>query len=106
MRDILLSSKFISLTPFQINILLGEADHDESNKIDFMKFSFIIKDMSENVFSLNSLSTASELVKQGTIKEEDVEDSYISNIELFKIFKKYDKKYEWISWARWVYGVP
>ena len=90
LRDIILNSKFISLTPFQINILIGEADQDEDKKIDYIKFSFIVKEMSENVFSVRSLSTAAELVKQGTVKEEDIEYSYISNIDLFKIFKKYD----------------
>ena len=49
----------------------------------------------DNLYKLYKLidktvSTAAELVKQGTVKEEDVEDSYISNLELFKIFKKYD----------------
>ena len=90
LRDIILNSKFISLTPFQINILIGEAEQDDNKKIDYIKFSFIVKEMSENVFSVRSLSTAAELVKQGTMKEEDIEYSYISNIDLFKIFKRYD----------------
>ena len=91
LRYILLHSKFISLTPFQIHILLGQAEQDEERKVDYANFSFIIKEMVNNVFSFDSLSTAAELVKMGTVKQEDVEDTYISNLDLFKIFKKYDK---------------
>ena len=64
---------------------------DEEGKGNYKQFSYKVKEMIDNVYSIDALSTAAELIKNDVIKEEDVEDTYISNLDLFKIFKKYDQ---------------
>jgi len=91
LREILLNSKFIALTPFQIHILLGQAVQDEDGMVNYKQFSTKAKEMIENVYSVEALSTAADLIKNSVVKEEDIEQTYISNLDLFKIFKKYDK---------------
>ena len=91
LRQILLDSKFISLTPFQIHILLGQAVQDDKGCVNYRNFSFKVKEMIDNVYSIEALSQAADLIKNEVIKQDDVEDTYISDLDLFKIFKKYDK---------------
>jgi calmodulin len=91
MREVLRNSKFVALSPFQIHIVLGQSELDDNKCINYQKFTFRVKEMIDNVFSVDALSHAADLVKEGTVKEDDIEQTYISNLDLFKIFKKYDK---------------
>jgi hypothetical protein len=71
--------------------LLGQAVQDDNGLVNYKNFSFKVKEMIDSVYSVEALSTAADLIKNEVIKEEDVEDTYISNLDLFKIFKKYDR---------------
>lgn len=91
MREVLKESKFIALSPFQIHVLLGQAEIDEDRFLNYQKFSFKVREMIDNIFSVEALSKSADLIKQETVKMDDIERSYISNLDLFQIFKKYDR---------------
>jgi len=91
MNDILKNSKFILLSPFQIHTVLGQAEIDEKRYLNYRKFVFKVKEMINSLFSVEALSESAELIKQGKVSEEEVKQTYISNLDLFKIFKEYDR---------------
>ncbi len=52
----MLKSKFITLTPFQISVLLGQAAPDEDNMVNYKAFSFKVKAMIDELFNLETMS--------------------------------------------------
>lgn len=91
LRDVLFKSKIITLSPFQIQILMGLTSPDKDGAVNYKAFSYRAKDMIDELFSLDTLNSVAHLIGQGVIKRESVQPCAISNLELFKTFKKYDK---------------
>jgi len=56
LREVLLASKMINLTPFQIFVLIGSANPDKDGFVNYKSFAGKIKDMIDGVFSLENLS--------------------------------------------------
>jgi Ca2+-binding EF-hand superfamily protein len=91
MNEILRNSKFVALSPFQIHVLLGQAELDERRFISYKNFVIRVGEMIESVFTVEALNDTAEMIKAESVKQDDIEHTYISNLELFKIFKKYDQ---------------
>ena len=87
----MLKSKFITLTPFQISVLLGQAAPDEDNMVNYKAFSFKVKAMIDELFNLETMSQVAKYIQQGVVSEEMAEMPMITNLELFKLFKQFDK---------------
>jgi Ca2+-binding EF-hand superfamily protein len=71
--------------------VLGQADIDEKRYLNYRKFVFKVKEMISNLYSVEALSEAAEKIKAEKVTEDDVKQTYISNLDLFKLFKTYDK---------------
>jgi Ca2+-binding EF-hand superfamily protein len=91
MREILRNSKFVALSPFQIHMLLGQAVLDEKRFVNYQNFVIRVKEMIESVFTVEAINDTAEMILSKTVDKEDIEHTYISNLDLFKIFKVYDK---------------
>lgn len=90
MNDILRNSKFVVLSPFQIHMVLGQAELDEKRFVNYQNFVIKVKEMIDSVYSLKAMADLAEMIESEKIKEDDIEQTYISNLDLFKLFKQYD----------------
>jgi Ca2+-binding EF-hand superfamily protein len=91
MREILRNSKFVALSPFQIHMLLGQAVLDDKRFVNYQNFVIRVKEMIESVFTVEAINDTAEMILSKAVDKEDIEHTYISNLDLFKIFKVYDK---------------
>jgi len=74
-REVLLQSKMVSLTPLQVQILIGLSKPDHNGMINYKEFSFKCKDMIDELFSMKSLKDKSLLIQQGSyIKPDEHEE--------------------------------
>ena len=90
MNDILRNSKFVVLSPFQIHMVLGQAELDERRFVNYQNFIIKVKEMIDSVYSLEALSNLADMLASEEVKEDEIEQTYISNLDLFKLFKQYD----------------
>ena len=90
MNDILRNSKFVVLSPFQIHMVLGQAELDERRFVNYQNFVIKVKEMIDSVYSLEALSNLADMLASEDVKEDEIEQTYISNLDLFKLFKQYD----------------
>lgn len=90
MNDVLRNSKFIVLSPFQIHMVLGQAELDELRFVNYSNFVIKVKEMIDSVYSLDAISDLADMIASQKVKPEEVEQTYISNLDLFKLFKQYD----------------
>lgn len=61
-KDVLLKSKKVNLTPFQIHMLIGLSDPDVHGMVSYKEFSFKCRDMINELFSMKSLSEKASLI--------------------------------------------
>lgn len=61
-KEVLLESKKVNLTPFQINVLIGLSEPDKDCMVDYKMFSFKCKDLINDLFSMKSMSDKATLV--------------------------------------------
>ena len=85
-QEVLLISKKVNLTPFQIQILIGLSAPDEKGRIRYKEFSHKCKDMIEELFSMKSMSEKATLIKQGTFTAPDnLEEIKLTKLEMFNV---------------------
>ena len=72
-------------------MLLGQAVLDEKRFVNYQNFVIRVKEMIESVFTVEALNDTAEMILSKAVDKEDIEHTYISNLDLFKIFKVYDK---------------
>lgn len=90
MNEILRNSKFIVLSPFQIHMVLGQAELDEERMVNYQNFVIKVKEAIDSIYSLDALSDLADMISSEKVKPDEVEQTYISNLDLFKLFKQYD----------------
>lgn len=90
-KNIMLHSKIIHLTPLQIHMLLGLSNPDGDNFVDYREFSLAAKSFIEQYFLLDVQ------VNKANIKQLTQESKYRKSLikmdkyEVFQLFKKYDR---------------
>jgi len=72
--------------------LLGLSCPDAAGCVNYKVFSAKAKDMVEEMFALDQLQLTSDLILNGTVSYDKIEEGEsMTNLELFKLFKNYDK---------------
>ena len=75
----------VILTPFQINVLLGFSSPDSKGMVHYAKFAEAIKDLIQNMFSINALKRKAQLIQLGQFKPSNLVLPIYGDIELFKV---------------------
>lgn len=68
MRKILSDAKELTLTPCEINLILGLANHNEDGKINVEHFQGVFKTTVMKMFSIDSRRRKAQLVQLGTFR--------------------------------------
>lgn len=90
-QESLLKSKKTTLTPFQIQYLLGHSKPDKQGLIDYREFALECKEMICQVFSVKSLSDKATLIQTGSFKvPENLGDFSLDGLELLKVISSID----------------
>lgn len=85
-QRVLLDSKKVNLTPFQIQIIIGQSNPDENGLVNYKEFSFKCKEYITELFSMKSLAEKASLIQQGAFKPaENLEEINLSKLDLFKV---------------------
>ena len=67
-RKIISDSKQLTLTPCEINLILGFANHNEDGKIEIAHFQRIFAKIVTNMFSIDARRRKAQLVQLGTFR--------------------------------------
>lgn len=70
---------------------MGMTNPDKNGKINYKAFSFKVKSMVDELFNLDQLDKIANMISNGIIKQEQIEEVEMTKLDLFKMFKKYDK---------------
>ncbi len=85
-QDVLLCSKKINLTPFQIQILIGLSKPDKNGNISYKDFSFKCRDMIDDLFSMKALSEKASMIQKGTFEaSSSLEEVQLTKLDMFKV---------------------
>ena len=91
MRQILSDAKELTLTPCEINLILGLANHNEEGKINVEHFQGVFKTTVMKMFSIDSRRRKAQLVQLGTFRQSQVCMPEYADLELFRVFREFDE---------------
>ena len=85
--------KNLSLTPFQIHVLLGLSDCDGDGQVPYFEFAKTVKEFvdSHYRFEINVEKQIIQEKKTQQIRTSHPQSKQLDQMELFRTFKKYDR---------------
>lgn len=92
-QEALQRCKKLSLTPFQIHILMGLSDCDGDGMVPYIKFTEVCVSYVKDNFQFNQLIRKKELAELNAHKISRIHPAvkHLDEMELFRTFKKYDR---------------
>jgi Ca2+-binding EF-hand superfamily protein len=91
-KKALFNSKYTSLTPFQVFILIGMSNPDEKGHVKYEEFAGKCKVMIEELFTMKTITEKANLIETKQYKPHaNLDQIEVTNFELFEFFKKYDR---------------
>lgn len=79
------------MTPCEINLILGFANHNEDGKIEIAHFQGIFAKIVTNMFSIDARRRKAQLVQLGTFRSTQVSMPEYADLELFRVLREYDE---------------
>ena len=90
--ELMRACKNLSLTPFQINVILGLSDPDSDGIFDYHKWIPIAAEYIRETFSFEAMVQKQKILKMGLVEDTNHDAGKdFDPIELFRTFKKYDR---------------
>lgn len=87
MRSVLQGCKQLTLSPFQVSVLIGFANPDKEARCDFTAFSKICADKISSMFKIEAMRRKSQLVAVGQFRSSDVKMPTIKAGDVFAAFR-------------------
>lgn len=91
LRKVLCDAKELTLTPCEINLILGFARHRGDGLVDVRHFGEIFAGVVKRMFSIEARRRKAQLVQLGSFKAEQVPLPEYADLELFKVFRDFDE---------------
>jgi len=90
-RTVISKSKNFTLTPCEINLILGLAEHDGEGKIDVNHFQGLFKETVMKMFTIEARRRKAQLVQLGTFRANHVTMPQYLDLDLFTVFREFDE---------------
>lgn len=91
LRKIISNAKELTLTPCEINLILGLATHNDEGKIDVNHFNNLFREIVPMMFSIDARRRKAQLVQLGTFSPANVTMPEYADLELFRVFREFDE---------------
>lgn len=99
LRDILSSCKQLTLTPFQIAILMGFSKPSKDALVDYTSFAKICKEKVNAMYKIEALRRKAQLVAVGQFRASDVKKAQVEDGKIFAAFRACDIHYNrYLEW--------
>ena len=90
-RKIISDAKELTLTPCEINLILGLANHNDDGKIEVRHFSGVFRETVNKMFSIDARRRKAQLVQLGTFRATHVAMPAYADLDLFTVFREFDE---------------
>jgi len=90
-RTIVSQAKELTLTPCEINLIIGLANHNEEGKIDVTHFNGLFREVVPKMFSIEARRRKAQLVQLGTFRKTHVTMPDYADLDLFEVFREFDE---------------
>lgn len=90
-KMILSNAKELTLTPCEINLILGMANHNEEGMIDVNHLDGLFRQVVPKMFSIESRRRKAQLVQLGTFRKNAVNMPQYVDLDLFEVFRQFDE---------------
>ena len=90
-RTIISNAKELTLTPCEINLILGLASHNDEGKIDVSQFNGLFREVVPKMFSIEARRRKAQLVQLGTFRKNGVNMPQYTDLDLFEVFREFDE---------------
>lgn len=90
-RKIITDSKQLTLTPCEINLILGLANHNEDGKIEIAHFQGLFARVVTNMFGIDARRRKAILVQSGQFRPSQVSMPEYQDLELFRVLREFDE---------------
>ena len=90
-RKIISDSKQLTLTPCEINLILGLANHNEDGKIEIAHFQGLFARVVTNMFGIDARRRKAILVQSGQFRPSQVSMPEYQDLELFRVLREFDE---------------
>ena len=90
-RNIICNSKMLTLTPCEINLILGLSQQNEDGLIDINHFQGLFKKTVTKMFSIEARRRKAQLVQLGTFRAANVAMPQYADLDLFTVLREFDE---------------
>lgn len=90
-REVICRAKELTLTPCEVNLILGLANHNEDGKLDANHFNELFRQIVPRMFSIDARRRKAQLVQLGTFRMAQVVMPKYADLELFRVFREFDE---------------
>ena len=90
-RQIICTSKELTLTPCEINLILGLSEHNEEGMININHFNELFRRIVPQMFSIDARRRKAQLVQLGSFRATQVDMPEYADLDLFRVFRDFDE---------------
>lgn len=90
-QQLLSTSKKLTLTPSEINLILGLAGHYDDGKIEVAHLQSVFAGIVSKMFSIEARRRKAQLVQLGTYRTAQINMPEYENLDLFRVFREFDE---------------